>query len=47
MLIDANEDAYLINFGGGYTKGWAEKEKLNSIEGDIQGLEHIRQYLIE
>lgn len=27
VLIDVNEDAYLIDFGGGCTKGWVEKEK--------------------
>ncbi|KAJ5835679.1 hypothetical protein N7447_001705 [Penicillium robsamsonii] len=45
VLIDANEDAYLIDFGGGYTKGWAEKEKSNSTEGDLQRLENIKRYL--
>ncbi|WEW56988.1 hypothetical protein PRK78_002447 [Emydomyces testavorans] len=45
VLIDLNEDAYLIDFGGGYTKDWVEKEKANSIDGDLQGLERIKQYL--
>ncbi|KAJ5213513.1 hypothetical protein N7449_000682 [Penicillium cf. viridicatum] len=45
VLIDANEDAYLIDFGGGYTEGWVEKEKSDSIEGDLQGLENIKRYL--
>lgn len=35
VLIDANEDAYLIDFGGGYTEGWVDKENSNSIDGDI------------
>jgi serine/threonine protein kinase len=47
VLIDVNEDAYLIDFGGGYTKGWIEKEKSNSIDGDLQGLENIKRYLFE
>ncbi|KAJ5464051.1 hypothetical protein N7475_007186 [Penicillium sp. IBT 31633x] len=45
VLIDANEDAYLIDFGGGYTEGWVEKKKSNSTEGDLQGLENIKRYL--
>ena len=45
VLIDVNEDAYLIDFGGGYTEGWVEKEKSNSTEGDLQGLENIKRYL--
>lgn len=47
VLIDVNEDAYLIDFERGYTPGWVEKEKSNSIEGDLQGLENIRRYLFE
>jgi hypothetical protein len=45
VLIDVNEDAYLIDFGGGYTKGWVEKEKSDSTEGDLQGLENIKRFL--
>ena len=47
VLIDADEDAYLIDFGGGYTDGWVEKEKSNSTEGDLQGLANIKRYLFE
>lgn len=47
VLIDVNENAYLIDFGGGYTEGWVEKEKSNSTEGDLQGLENIQRYLFE
>ncbi|KAJ5215635.1 uncharacterized protein N7498_002042 [Penicillium cinerascens] len=47
VLIDVNEDAYLIDFGGGCTEGWVDKEKSNSIEGDLQGLQNIKRYLFE
>lgn len=47
VLIDANGDAYSIDFGGGYTKGWVEKEMANSIDGDLQGLESIKRHLFE
>jgi serine/threonine protein kinase len=47
VLVDVNEDAYLIDFGGGYTEGWVEKEKSNSMDGDLQGLENIKRYLFE
>lgn len=46
-LIDANGDAYLIDFGGGYTEGMVEKEMCNSIEGGLQGLESIKRFLFE
>lgn len=47
VLIDVNGDAYLIDFGGGYTEGWVEKELSNSIDGDLQGFENIKRYLFE
>ncbi|OJD13559.1 hypothetical protein AJ78_05995 [Emergomyces pasteurianus Ep9510] len=44
---DPNGDAYLIDFGGGYTRDWVEKEMVNSIDGDLQGLENIKRHLLE
>ncbi|CDM34543.1 unnamed protein product [Penicillium roqueforti FM164] len=43
ILIDINEDVYLIDFRGVYTKGWVEKEKSDSIEGYLQGLQNIKR----
>lgn len=45
VLLDYNDDAYLVDFGGAYTKGWVEKEKSNSIEGDLQGFGNIKRRL--
>lgn len=45
ILIDLNENEYLIYFGGGYTEGWVDKGKSDSIEGDLQGLQHIKKFL--
>jgi serine/threonine protein kinase len=45
VLVDVHGDAYLIDFGGGYTRGWVEKEKVNIREGDLQGLKRIAAYL--
>lgn len=45
VLIDANNDAWLIDFGGGYTEGWVEKDLADTIEGDLQGLSKILEYL--
>ncbi|KNG81816.1 hypothetical protein ANOM_010747 [Aspergillus nomiae NRRL 13137] len=47
VLLDPNGDAYIIDFGGGYTPGCVEKEMAGTIAGDLQGLESIRQYLFE
>lgn len=47
VLADINGDVYLIDFGGGYGENWVEKDLSNSIDGDLQGLENIKQYLFE
>lgn len=47
VLLDMDENAYIVEFGGGYTEGWVKKEDSNSIKGDIQRLESIKQYLFE
>lgn len=45
ILIDKHGDAYLIDFGGGYTDGWVDKQLSNTMEGDLQGLERIVHYV--
>lgn len=47
ILVDQNGrgDAWVIDFGGGYTEGWVDREKSNTIEGDLQGLTRIIDYL--
>jgi RIO-like serine/threonine protein kinase len=45
ILIDKNYDAWIIDFGGGYTRGFVEKEKAGTIESDLQGLEKIVEYI--
>lgn len=47
VLIDVQNDAYLTDFGGGYTDGWVDKELANTVEGDLQGLQRISEFLSE
>ena len=44
-LLDANGDVWVIDFGGGYTRGWVEKEEAETMAGDMTGLTKIRKYL--
>ncbi|KAL2202575.1 hypothetical protein CC79DRAFT_1372743 [Sarocladium strictum] len=44
-LIDQNNDAWLIDFGGSYTEGWVPKELAGTSEGDLVGLEKVKQFL--
>jgi len=45
VLIDKNDDAWIIDFGGGYSRGVVEREKSGTLEGDLQGLEKIVEYV--
>ncbi|KAH9890800.1 hypothetical protein F4778DRAFT_752271 [Xylariomycetidae sp. FL2044] len=45
VLVDAQNDTWVIDFGGGYTEGWVDKDKADSVEGDLQGLAKILEYV--
>ncbi|KAH8724866.1 hypothetical protein GQ44DRAFT_617233 [Phaeosphaeriaceae sp. PMI808] len=45
VLIDVNKDAWIIDFGGGYTEGWVERKIAGTVQGDLQGLAKILEYL--
>ncbi|TVY90071.1 hypothetical protein LAWI1_G008439 [Lachnellula willkommii] len=42
-----NKDAWLVDFGGGYTQGFVDKEIAGTVEGDLQGLDNIIKYVFE
>ncbi|KAK2605068.1 hypothetical protein N8I77_007944 [Diaporthe amygdali] len=41
VLIDKDGNAWVIDFEGGYTEGWVEKDEAGTKEGDLQGLRKI------
>lgn len=45
VLIDASKDAWIIDFGGGYTEGWVDPDLAGTEEGDNQGLYRIVEFL--
>ncbi|KAI1182283.1 hypothetical protein F5B17DRAFT_421070 [Nemania serpens] len=45
VLIDDNDDAFVIDFGGGNTMGWVDQDKHGTVEGDMQGLDKILKLL--
>ncbi|CAJ0546764.1 Ff.00g013910.m01.CDS01 [Fusarium sp. VM40] len=47
IIIDEQDDAWLIDFGGGSTQGWADEELAETKEGDEQALTKIAQLLNE
>lgn len=45
ILVDTAGDAWVIDFGGGYTEVWVERERAGTIEGDLEGLRAIMGFL--
>jgi len=45
VLVDANDDAWLIDFGGGWTNGWVDEHLAGTIGGDAQAVEKIEKFL--
>ncbi|RYC63952.1 hypothetical protein CHU98_g2259 [Xylaria longipes] len=45
VVIDEADDAWLIDFGGGFTDGWVEKGLANTLEGDKQGVKKLMEFL--
>ncbi|KAF5971648.1 cocaine esterase [Fusarium bulbicola] len=41
VLVDQENNAWLIDFGGGYTNGWVSKELSGTVEGDLEGLKKM------
>ncbi|KAL6802693.1 hypothetical protein GGI42DRAFT_324975 [Trichoderma sp. SZMC 28013] len=41
ILIDMDDNAWVIDFGGSYTVGWVDEDKAGTLEGDAQGLARI------
>lgn len=45
VLVDEDNNAWIIDFGGGYTRGWVKKEHMETVEGDQEGLAKINELL--
>lgn len=41
VLLDRDDTPWIIDFGGGHTPAWVDRDKAETIEGDLQGLEKI------
>lgn len=45
IIIDDKDDDWLIDFGGGTTKGWLDEDVAESMDGDKQALGKIVEFL--
>lgn len=41
VLVDTSNDAWIVDFGGGYTVGYVDEDLAGTVEGDMQGLAKI------
>lgn len=45
VLIDRNEDVWVVDFGGGYTEGWVPKELAGTMEGDRYAMDQMVEFI--
>jgi tRNA A-37 threonylcarbamoyl transferase component Bud32 len=45
VLIARDSNAWITDFGGGYTRGWVDEGKAGTLEGDLQGVAKILDFL--
>ena len=45
IIIDTADDAWLIDFGGGWTEGWVDEALADTVDGDEQAVERIMQFI--
>lgn len=47
ILVDMKDRLWLIDFDGGHTPGWVEKENEETQTGDWQGVQRIKEWLLK
>ncbi|OAA55135.1 Protein kinase-like domain protein [Cordyceps fumosorosea ARSEF 2679] len=47
VVIDGENNAWLVGFGGGYAAGWVPKELAGTVDGDLAALKRIIDYTEE
>lgn len=45
VIVDERDDAWLVDFGGGWTEGWVSEDLADTMEGDEQAISRIEQFL--
>lgn len=45
VVIDEKDDAWLVDFGGGWTERWVDEELADTVEGDAQALGRTANFL--
>ena len=45
VLVDGQDNVWIIKFGGGYTPGWFDKEVAENRRGDLAGIVKLREFI--
>jgi serine/threonine protein kinase len=45
ILVDQDENAWITDFGGGYTEGWVDERVAGTVEGDLAGMAKLREFI--
>ncbi|KAK2872008.1 hypothetical protein FQN49_002628 [Arthroderma sp. PD_2] len=45
VLIDRDNNAWVIDFGGGYNSRFVDRDVMETVKGDLQGLARLRDFL--
>ncbi|OAR02229.1 hypothetical protein LLEC1_03826 [Akanthomyces lecanii] len=45
VLVDKDDNVWIIDFGGGHTPGWVQEEDEGTRKGDLEAMSKIRQWL--
>ena len=45
VLIDRDNNAWITDFGGGYTEGWVDREIAGSVQGDRVGMAKLKKFI--
>jgi serine/threonine protein kinase len=45
VLIDKEDNAWVVDFGGGYNAGFVDEDVIETVEGDVQGVSRIKKWL--
>lgn len=45
VLIDEDGNAWIIDFGGGYNSRFVDEDVIETVEGDVQGISRIKEWL--
>jgi hypothetical protein len=47
VLVDRGGRAWIIDFGGGYTRGWVDSQMAGTVDGDLAGMAKLREYIFQ